>query len=38
MINCYRRVSQSVAELNLGELLPPNVANPELRDAPTTAE
>jgi integrase len=34
MINRYRRVSQSVAELNLGGLLPLNEAIPELRDPP----
>jgi integrase len=35
MINRYRRVSQSVAELNLGALLPLNEAIPELRPLPT---
>jgi integrase len=34
MVNRYRRVAQSVAELNLGELLPLNEAIPELREAP----
>ena len=32
MINRYRRVAQSVAELNLGELRPLNEAIPELRE------
>jgi integrase len=32
MIHRYRRTALSVAELNLGELLPLNEAIPELRD------
>jgi hypothetical protein len=36
LISRYRRVAQSVAELNLGELVPLDEAIPELRpDAPT---
>jgi len=32
MINRYRRIAESVAELNLGELLPLNEAIPELSE------